>query len=169
MQPWVFLAWLQAFIALASSWQRSRSTLAMQSTFRSQSRPACLCCGSSCGSWPSRGWTGLTGGTRGCWHVVPSLCDSMHSMQLVRQSGADWWRLGRLRAITHSLGAALFPSWHGPLPYWLFDRPFRFRYLSQLWASGDIGGRVRLAWLFGVFSCRLRKARLIFLVKYSVR
>ena len=82
----------------------------IQSMLRSRLRYFCLCCGSSCGSWPSRGWRGWSRGTRGCWHVVPSLSDSMHSMQLVRQSGADWWCLGLLRAITHSLGPTVSPS-----------------------------------------------------------
>ena len=61
------------------------------------------------------------------------------------------------------------PSWRGPLPDELYDKLFQLLNLSQPKASRDIGGCVRLAWLFGVFSFRLRKARLIFLVKYSVR
>lgn len=165
----VLLAWLQAFTALPWVWQRNRSALAIQSTLRCQLRRVCLCCGSSSESWPSRGRKGRIGETRGCWHVVPSLCDSIHSVQFFRQSEAGWRCLGRLQALTHSLRAALFPFWRDHVPYWLYDQLYRLLCLSHLWVSVDIGGHARPLMLFGVFFCRLRKARKNFLANNSVR
>ena len=165
----VLLAWLQAFTALPWVWQRNRSALAIQSTLRCQLRRVCLCCGSSSESWPSRGRKGRIGETRGCWHVVPFLCDSIHSVQFFRQSEAGWRCLGRLQALTHSLRAILFPFWRDHVRYASYCKPFRLLYLSHLWVSVDIGGHARPLMLFGVFFCRLRKARKNFLANNSVR